>query len=215
MTEATAIQLCRPAAAAARRLQVRHRQGPLYATTSRSPGMLHMAVLRSPHAHAVIKQGRSLGGQGRTGRSPCFVRRRPRRQDRLDRAELDHSGHARYRTGRWSRSIGFVSSANASHWWSPKRQAMALRRRRADRSRLRNASRRDRRGSRDPRRRTATPRQRAEQHHHDLQDAAAATTRRPRARPIRSSRLRVANNRLIPTCMETRSILPRRSRTAP
>ena len=82
-----------------------------------------------------------------------------------------------------------------------------LRRRRHDRGRLRSAARRHRRGSRDPRWRTATARQRARQHHHESTRSAAATTARPRARPIRSSRLRVVNNRLIPTCMETRSIL--------
>ena len=64
-----------------------------YIDDIKAPGMLHMAVLRSPHAHAIIKKRRSLRGERRAGRPPGFVGQGSRRQDRPDRSELDHPGN--------------------------------------------------------------------------------------------------------------------------
>ena len=65
------------------------------------PGMLHMAILRSPYAHAKINCDRRLGGAGDAGRR----RRRHRRADGAAQPRVDadavrrHAGGARHRQG--------------------------------------------------------------------------------------------------------------------
>ena len=169
--------------------------------------MLHMAVLRSPHAHAVIRQidlsraqerapgvRLALSGADLAGKIgsivPNWIIPGTKVPDRpvvaIDRVRFV------------GECVALVVAEQPGH--GPRCD-------RADRRRLRNASGRDRRGSRDPRRRPATARQRAATISPPSTRWAAATTARPRREADQVITLRIANNRLIPTCMETRSIL--------
>ena len=70
-------------------------------TTTCCPGMLHMAILRSPVAHARINEHRHVGG----GRARRRRRRRHRRAARAAQPRVDadavgrHAGRARHRQG--------------------------------------------------------------------------------------------------------------------
>ena len=64
-----------------------------YVDDIKVPGMLHMAVLRSPHAHAVIKRIDLAAAKAAPGVRLAIVGRRSCREDRIDCSELDHAGH--------------------------------------------------------------------------------------------------------------------------
>ena len=155
-------------------------------TTSRSPGMLHMAVLRSPHAHASSSTSIYLAAQAAPGVRLVLSGADLAGKIGCDRAELDHAGHqsagpagGRHRSGSLCRRMRRAGGRrNPGH---------GARCRRTDRRRLRNASGRDRRGSRDPRRRPAAARQRAEQYHDVLQDRRRRLREGGAAKPTRSS----------------------------
>ena len=55
------------------------------------PGMLHMAMVRSPFAHAKITSIDTIGGQGRPQRRRRLHRRRPRRVGRRADQRLGRS----------------------------------------------------------------------------------------------------------------------------
>ena len=156
-----------------------------YTDDIKAPGMLHMAVLRSPHAHAVIRQvdlsaasaapgvRLALSGAELAGKIgaivPNWIIPGTKVPDRpvvaIDRV----------------RFVGECVALVVAETQAMAHDAIGL-----DRGRLRNPSRRDRRGSRDPRRRTATARQRARQHHHGLQDRRRRLRKGRAAKPIRS-----------------------------
>ena len=100
------------------------------------PGMLHMAILRSPYAHATINGHRRLEGAGAAGRD----RRRDRRADGAAQPRVDAHALRRHAGGPGDRQ-GAVPGAGGGggHRDRPVHRG---RRARADRRRLRPARRR-------------------------------------------------------------------------
>ena len=149
--------------------------------------MLHMAVLRSPHAHAVIRQVDLSAAQAAPG-------------VRLALSGADLAGKIGAIVPNWIipgtkvpdrpvvaidrvRFVGECVALVVAETQAMAHDAVGL----IDVD-YEIASCRDRRGSRDPRRRAAAPRQRAEQYHHGLQDGRRRLQKGGAAKPIRSSR---------------------------
>ena len=176
-----------------------------YTDDIKAPGMLHMAVLRSPHAHAIIKQvdlsaasaapgvRLALSGADLAGKIgsivPNWIIPGTKVPDRPVVADRPGPLRRRMRRAGGRRNPGHGPRCH-----------------RADRGRLRNTSRRHRRGSRDPRRRP--------QLHDNVPNNITTVYKIGGGDYGKAAReadqvitLRLANNRLIPTCMETRSIL--------
>jgi len=176
-----------------------------YTDDIKAPGMLHMAVLRSPHAHAVIKQVDLSAANAAPG-------------VRLALSGAELAGKigsivpnwiipgTKCRTGPWSPSTGFASSVECVALAIAETQAMAH----------------DAIGLVDVDYETlaavideeAAIRDGAPQLHDNVANNIATIYRiggGDYSKAVREAdqviALRLANNRLIPTCMETRSIL--------
>ena len=144
------------------------------------PGMVHVAIVRSPYAHAKITgidtaaalshAGRRRRGDGAAISQPMLTRQVPGRGTTRDRASGRRSRSRRSKrttrspsraSSRW-RGARCATSASRSPRWSPTSKAQAAGRRRGGRGRLRTRWRRSsiptRRGSRAHRSSTTTSR---------------------------------------------------------
>ena len=185
--------------------------GPRWTDNITLPGMLHLAILRSPMAHARITRVDVLGGAGAARRDRRVQRRRPgRRVGALPcawpvTADMVHPDHhaAGRRRGRATSARRSRSSSPATATPPPTRsrpsRSSTSRCRRSSTWRPRSAE--ARRWSTPTRAPTSASSGRLRRAGDD--DAPS----RPRPTPRSSSSARYVQQRLIPTAMEPRSVV--------